>query len=287
MTATVTVNFDGLSTASVDNVSREYSETDVMLYALGVGFGHDGVNSRELDFIFEGRGLKAVPSMAGVLVGHDFLEKSGLDITSITLAEQKLELYRPLPPRAELQTDSRVLYVLDHGREKGLSITVESEVRLARDATVLFTLSSTFDTGPGDLRGPEGSGPAPHTLPSREADLHCNLVAHETLPYIFRVRGDRNDRYADNAVARAQGLPQAPLHEQCVAGMACRAILKTICDYDYTLIGSFDLRFTGLLYPGETLVTEMWQDRNVVSFRCVVPGRDEVVVDNGKCLLAV
>ncbi len=287
MTASVTANFDGLSTASVNDVELAYQDTDVMLYALGVGFGQPAADGRELDFIYEGRGLKAVPSMAGTLVSHDFLEDCGLDTARITLSAQKLELYRPLPPNAKMRADSRVVAVLDHGREQGLSITVESEVRLARDATVLFTLARTFDTGPGDVRGPRGDGPAPHPLPTREPDLGCELVAHTTLPYIFRLRGERHERYADDASARAQGLPRAPLQEQCVAGMACRAILQTICEYDYTLIGGFDLRFVGQLYPGESLVTEMWQDRNIVSFRCVVAERDEVVINHGKCTLAV
>ena len=69
--------------------------------------------------------------------------------------------------------------------------------------------------------------------------------------------------------------------------MACRSILSTICDYDFTLVSGFDLRFTGTLYPGEELQTEMWQERNIVSFRSVATARNEVVIDNGKCTLAV
>jgi hypothetical protein len=40
------------------------------------------------------------------------------------------------------------------------------------------------------------------------------------------------------------------------------------------------------VYPGDTVTTEMWQDRNIVSFRCLVKARDAVVINNGKCTLS-
>jgi acyl dehydratase len=46
-----------------------------------------------------------------------------------------------------------------------------------------------------------------------------------------------------------------------------------------------EARFVAPAYPGETVTTEMWQERNIVSFRCSVKARKTVVVDNGKCTL--
>jgi acyl dehydratase len=48
----------------------------------------------------------------------------------------------------------------------------------------------------------------------------------------------------------------------------------------------FDVRFSAPVYPGDVLTTEMWQDRNVVSFRCIVKERNVLVINNGKCTLA-
>jgi hypothetical protein len=40
------------------------------------------------------------------------------------------------------------------------------------------------------------------------------------------------------------------------------------------------------VYPGETIITDMWRDGNIVSFQCRLKERDLVVVKNGKCTLA-
>ena len=73
----------------------------------------------------------------------------------------------------------------------------------------------------------------------------------------------------------------------CSYGIACRAVLRTICDYDYTLIESFDARFSAPVLPGDVTMTDMWQDGNIVSFRCSVKARDQIVLRNGKCTLRV
>ncbi len=288
MSQAVSINFDSLLAASVNDMPCKYGMEHAILYALGAGFGRDGADIRERDYCYEGKSLRTVPAMAGALLNNDFLADCGWDAARVFVADQKLELYRPLPARAELVADRRVVAVLDHGRALGVSIMIESEVRMATDGTVLFTLGSTLMAGgDGGFGGPEGSGPLPHKLPERDADLACELQSFQDQPLIFRLSGDRSPLYVDDAVARSLGFRTTPLQEQCVAGMACRAILQTICEYDYTLISGFDLRFVAAVYPGEVLVTEMWQDRNIVSFRCVVRDRNKVVIDNGKCTLAV
>ncbi|MGA8833880.1 MAG: hypothetical protein ACLQT6_01885 [Desulfomonilaceae bacterium] len=48
-----------------------------------------------------------------------------------------------------------------------------------------------------------------------------------------------------------------PLHY----GYAARAILFAACDGDVTRIKEFKARFSGVVYPGDTLVTEGWEDK--------------------------
>ncbi|MDZ7644215.1 MAG: MaoC/PaaZ C-terminal domain-containing protein [Woeseiaceae bacterium] len=283
----MSLDYDAVLAAGLTDAPCHYGDRAAMLYALAAGFAGNGEDGAELDYAFEGRALKTVPTLAAVLLDNRFLDDCGWDAGKVATVDQRLELYRPLPPAAELHADRRVVAALDHGKGKGASVLVESEVRMAKDGTVLFTLSNTLlARGVGGFGGPQGELPLPHQLPEREPDLQCDLPSHATQSLLYRLLGDRNPVYADDALARRHGYDRAPLHEQCTAGMACRAILKTICEYDFTLIAGFDLRFTAPMYPGEILTTEMWQVRNIVSFRGVVRARNAVVIDNGRCALA-
>lgn len=281
------VNYDALMASNVGGETCRYDDADAMLYALATGFGQDPGERSELDYVYEGRALKTVPSMGGNLLDFAFLDDSGLAIDRVLQSEQQLTLYRPLPAAAELVTDRQVVAVFDHGRDVGASILVETEARMAKDETVLLTLVSTLlATADGGFGGPSGSPPLSHRLPSREPDLTCDLKTRRNQALLFRLTGDRNPLYADAREARTLGFDDTPLQAQCVAGIACRAILKTICEYDFTLISGFDLAFASPMYPGEELCTEMWQDRNIVSFRCIAKARNAVVADHGKCTLA-
>jgi acyl dehydratase len=286
--ADMAIDYEKLMAASVMDEPFEYSEHDSMLYALGVGFGGDSMDPQELPYVYELNGLKTVPTMASMLMSPDFLADCGWDYSQVLHGEQRLELYRPLPSAARLLTNRRVAGVYDRGPRRGARIHIEAEVRLARDDTALFTLASTLlARGDGGIGDKPGNGPLPHPLPKREPDLSCDIRTRPDQALLFRLSGDRNPLHADPAVAQSVGFPGPVLHGRCTAGIACRAILRTICDYDFTLVTGFDVRFSAPVFPGDVITTEMWQDRNVVSFRCRVKERDSVVINNGKCTLAV
>ena len=45
------------------------------------------------------------------------------------------------------------------------------------------------------------------------------------------------------------------------------------------------LRFSALVYPGETIRTEIWIDGNEIAFRCKSLEQDKVVINNGYLLV--
>ena len=281
------LDYDALMATRQADRPTVFSEKDSMLYALAVGFGSNPMDQDELPYVFENRSLKIVPTMASILTPGDLLADCGWDYSLVVLGEQKLALYRPLPARGKLLTDSRVVSVIDKGPDTGAVIGVESDVRLAKDDTVLFTVGSTvIARGDGGFGGPPGNGAEAHNLPKREPDMSCDLGTRADQALLFRLCRDRNPLHADPDHARRAGFEKPVLHGLCTYGFACHAILKTICDYDYLLITGFDARFTAPVYPGETITTDMWQDRNIVSFRCRVKARDAIVIDNGRCTLA-
>ena len=265
-----------------------YGDRETMLYALGIGLGRDPLDERELPFVFEQPGLKTVPTMATVLARVPLLRDCGFDYSKVLHGEQRLVLHRPLPPAGELLADSRVTAAYDKGAGKGAVIYAETAVRLSADGASLFTLgSTTFARGDGGFGGPAGSGPEPHSLPARKPDAVATLETRPDQALLYRLNGDRNPLHADPVLARRVGFRAPILHGLCTYGVACRAILRTVLGYDAARITGFDVRFSAPVYPGDAIATDLWVDGDVVSFRCRVPAREDVVViNNGRCRLA-
>jgi len=276
--------------AKVDiDLPFSYTDADSMLYALSIGMGTNPLDQRELPYVYEqGTPLKTVPTLATVLVPEMFPVGLGWDYSQILHSEQRLRLYRPLPPAADLLINKRVVDAFDRGPKLGALILLEAEGRLASDDTVIFNLGcSIVARGDGGFGGPRGKGIPPHRAPRREPDLSCDIATREDQALLYRLTGDRNPLHADPAQARTVGFDRPILHGLCTFGVACKAILQTICEYDYTLIEEFDARFSAPVMPGDTITTDMWQDGNIVSFSCSVKERDAIVLRNGKCTLAI
>ena len=281
-------NYDELMATSIADLQHGYGDCETMLYAQSIGLGRRAVDSKELPYVYEqGIPLQTVPTMATVLVPDMIPADLGWDYTQVLHAEQRLQLYRPLPPAADLLVNKRVVDVFDRGPKRGAMILFEADARLAKDDTALFTVGSTvIARGDGGFGGSSGKGPPPHRAPKREPDLSCSIRTRADQALLFRLNGDRNPLHADPALARRVGYPIPILHGLCTYGVACHAILKTICAYDYTLITGFDARFSAPVLPGDTITTDMWQEGNIVSFQCSVKERDIVVLKNGKCTLS-
>ena len=283
----MTLIYDKLMATTVVDLPFSYTDTETILYALSVGLGRDPLDTKELPYVYEqGEYLRTVPTLASVLVPDMFPPGLGWDFSQVLHSEQRMQLYRPLPAAADLLITKRVSGAYDWGPRKGALILFEAEGRFASDDTVLFTLGCTvMARGDGGFGGPVGKGPKPHRAPRREPDLSCDFVTRYDQPLLFRLTGDRNPLHADPTRAKEAGFERPILHGMCTYGVACHAILKTICDYDYTLIEAFEARFSAPVMPGDTITTDMWQDGNIVSFRCTVKERDSVVLRNGKCTL--
>jgi acyl dehydratase len=282
------LDYDQLMATSVVDLPHSYRDTETILYALSIGIGRDPLDRRELPYVTEFDGPPTtLPAMATVLVPDMFPPDLGWDFSQVLHAEQRMQLFRPLPPAADLLINKRIAAVYDRGPKLGAIVMFEAEGRLAMDNTVLFTIGNTIVArGDGGFGGPNGKGPKPHRAPRREPDLSCDIATRHDQALLYRLTGDRNPLHANPALARSVGFEVPILHGLCTYGVACHAILKTICDYDSTLITGMDARFSAPVLPGDTITTDMWQDGNIVSFECSVKERDVLVVRNGRCTLA-
>lgn len=269
------------------DIEHRYTTADSILYALSLGFGESENRRRALPYVYEGAKLmQTVPTMASVLVPDQFPPDLGWDYGQVLHVDQRLQLFRPLPAAADLLINKRVTDIFDLGDKLGALLMFEAEGRLRKDDTALFHIGSTIMArGDGGFGGDKGAMPKAHRLPKREADLVCDIATSDSQALLYRLNGDLNPLHADPVVAAKAGFERPILHGLCTYGIACHAILQTICDYDHTLIAEFDARFSQPVLPGDTVTTEMWQDGNTVSFQCSVRSRNAVVVKNGRCVL--
>ena len=283
------LNYDKLMATEDIDLPLSYDDADSILYALSVGMGTDPLDLRELPYVYEqDKIFKIVPTFASVLVPDMFPPGLGWDFSQVLHSEQRMHLHSPLPQKADLLINKRVSDVFDWGPRKGALYLFEAEGRLASNDTLLFTLGCTvMARGDGGFGGPNGKGPRPHRAPKRNPDFSCDLSTREDQALLFRLTGDRNPLHADPREAAKAGFDRPILHGMCSYGIACRAILKTICNYDYSLIESFDARFTSPVVPGDIITTDIWKDGNIVSFRCTVKERETMVLRNGKCVLKI
>ena len=274
------------ASAALNNVPVSYAEADVMLYALGVGLGRDPLNGSELAYVTEHRGLRTLPTFASMVIPDTLVFESGCDTQQILHRAQSLQIFRPLPSAADMLVNQRVLSVADLGPELGAEIQLDTELRLAGDETVIcHATSRIIARGDGGFGGNSLARSPRNRMPNRDPDLVCELPTRPDQALLFRLAGDHNPLHSDPATAVAAGFDRPILHGRCTHGIACHAVLKTVCNYDFTLITGFDVRFSSPVYPGDVITTEMWQDGNVISFRCRVRERNAVVINGGRCTL--
>jgi acyl dehydratase len=285
----MTIDYNKLLQRKFPVVEQRYTQRDTLLYALGVGVGMDPLDRDALRFVYE-RELRALPTMAAVLAGPGFWVReadTGVDWVRVLHGEQEMHFHRPLPPEGTVRAQTRVTAIVDKGAGKGALIITEREGVDAASGEKLFTVrQTTFARGDGGFGGPAGPAPAPHALPERPPEQHCDLPTLPQAALIYRLSGDYNPLHADPDVAAQAGYPRPILHGLCTLGVAGHALLRTCCGYDPARLRSLQVRFTAPVFPGETIRTEFWREGSVVSFRARVLERDALVLNNGRAEVA-
>jgi len=281
----MTIVYDKLIALDIPPAIQVYEAKDCILYALGVGFGHDPMNEDELPFVYE-KNLKVLPTMASVL-GYAGLwmraPETGIDWLKVVNGEQGINLHRPLAGEGAVVGQLRIMDVIDKGSGKGALVLTERKVTDKASGHLIATVTQTiFCRADGGFGGPPRQAPEPHAIPARDPDAVCDLGTRPEAALIYRLSGDRNPLHAEPEVAKQAGYPRPIMHGLGNFGVAGHAVLKTFCGYDPGRLTSFACRFSAPVFPGETLRTEMWRDGNMVSFRSRVVERDVVAVNNGR-----
>lgn len=259
-----------------------WDEDRVILYHLGLGAGTPPTDPLELSYTYEGN-LSVLPSFGTVAAYSSMAAMSmarGVDINWALLlhGEQDLEIRRPIPRRGEVTSRPRIAHIYDKGRAALMVVEVTSTDR--RRGEVLFiNRSSLFIRGEGGWGGDPGPK-ASNQAPAREPD---HIVRSVTLPQqalLYRLSGDKNPLHADPAFAALGGFDRPILHGLCTYGVVCKAAVDAVLGGDPGRARRYQARFVGVVFPGETVVTRMWEDGNRVLLEAAVEERNATVLSN-------
>ena len=269
------------------DVHRTWDERDTILYALGIGCGAGGPD--DLRFI-RSFGAQALPTMAAVLgaPGPWFLAPEiGIDAARLLHGEHALTLHRPMPAAGSVTGRTQIAGVHDRGPGKGVALSLVRELTSADDGVPVATITDLLL-----LRGDEGAGadsgfrPVPRPpVPDRAPDMVRDQPTTLQSAHVYRLSGDTNPLHWDPAVAAAGGYPRPVLQGLATMGNVGRALLALACDDDPARLRALSLRFTAIVYPGDTIRTEAWRAADGLQFRARVVERDVVVVDGGVAVL--
>lgn len=280
------INTAGIGVRS-DPVYTRWTSTDAILYALAVGAGGiDPVD--ELAFTTDdsaGVSQRVLPTF-GVLLGgttptysHVF---GDIDPNTFVYAGQQLVCHREIPPAGEIEVVGWYEAVWDKGQAALAQYTAEG--RLADGGEPLFTSTGmVMVMGAGGFGGERGPS-APTSMPDGSPDAEISYRTRPEQALLYRLTGDRARHNSDPKAATEAGFTRPILHGLCTYGFAGRALLHAVCGSDPARFGSMSCRFTSPVFPGEDLVTRIWNlgDHWVFS---VTAGDDRLVLGAGHFML--
>jgi 3-hydroxyacyl-CoA dehydrogenase/3a,7a,12a-trihydroxy-5b-cholest-24-enoyl-CoA hydratase len=270
-------------------LSSSYDERDLALYGLAVGAGQDPTDERDLRHVYElhGDGFVPLPTYGVVPALKVVMDLAKQGVTApgmnygverLLHGEQTTEILRPLPTAAKLTHRARVKDIFDKGKN---ALVVTEIVSSDEHGPLIKNEFVAVIRGAGGWGGDRGPSTEIAASPERAPDKVVEAPTTGAQALLYRLTGDWNPLHADPGFAKMFGFDKPILHGLCSFGFAGHAVLQNFTT-DARLMKSIRGRFAESVFPGETLVTEMWKESPTrILFRTKVKERDKVVVSNG------
>lgn len=262
--------------------AQTYDARDAILYALGVGLPLMPGDGPDLGYLLED-GLKVLPSFAVTLASPGMWVKDpdlGIDWVRLLHMAQAARFHAPLPPAVRVTSKPRIKALHDRGAGKGAVCVLERDITDADTGTRYCTVDQTILLRGNDGFGGPAAPPAERVvMPDRAPDAVVSVPTSARAALVYRLSGDLNPLHTDHAVARRAGFDRPILHGLASYGTAAAVVLRAFGDDDPARLTGLDCRFSGVVFPGDTLRFDLWQDGARVLFQAHVGARK--VLDQG------
>lgn len=272
---------------------QSWDERDSALYALSLGMGSDPVDEDELPYVYEGRGLQAVPSLVVTLGWPRFWQDdpaTGIAWQQILHGEQHVQLHRPLPTQGQVRGTHHIAAVEDKGEGRGALIHFVIELHDAVSGEHMASIRQLqFLRGDGGCGSWGEPSPVCAALPADWCPIHqVDFATTPQAALLYRLASrDYMPLHADPVVARQAGFERPISHGLNNLGLACRAVLTRYSPRQPERVVDLAVRFVQPSYPGETIRVELAEvPDDTVQFRAWALERQVLVLDRGLCRLA-
>jgi len=275
-----------------DPVEVSFNQRDMILYALGIG-------ETDLRYTFENHEDFAVHPLYPIVLAFkgttsdidNFPSEAMMaskpppgspnDMMNVVDAERYLEILEPLPydgGEFKLKTKCTSMQMKKSG------CVMETESMLVDDSGKEFVkmIGASFFRGKqyANEKSAGTSFFSATTVPGRAPDKVVEELVPKHQPQLYRLSGDYNGLHIDPEFATMVGFPAPINHGLCTMGFATRHVLTTYAGNDPALFKSVRTRFASPVMPGDTIVTEMWNEGNKVFFQCKVKSTGKVCINN-------
>jgi len=280
--------YDHLIGTEMASGSWSWDSDRALLYAVGVGAGLPDP-LEELQFTTEntpGVPQQVLPSFLTQMgIAGDWAEPFGwggdpLYPIGVVHGEHSIALARPIPVSGTVHLSQILLGVYDKG--SAALVVSETRITLADSGEPLGSaVMKLFIQGQGGFGGPRRpEGEQAWVRPERDPDVIVSLPVGLNQSLIFRLSGDHNPHGTDPVKARADGFDRPIFYGLGTFGVACRALLRGLCDGEPSRFGAMHGRFSRPVHPGDRLDAHIWRTDDGALFQLLANG-ERTVLDHG------
>jgi len=268
----ILANIEKAKKAKAEGTEFSYDERDTILYNLGVG-----AKRTDLPLVFENdENFQVLPTFGVIPTFNAVAPFSMSDLVPnfspmmLLHGEQYLEIRSfPIPTEATTVSYPKLVEVVDKGNA-GIIVSGSTTKDKKTGKDLFYNESTVFIRGSGGFGGPSkgadrGAATRVYQPPQRAPDAVIEEATTEEQAAIYRLSGDRNPLHIDPEFSKVGGFKTPILHGLCFFGIAGKAVVRK-----FGMFKNIKVRFAGVVLPGQTLVTEMWKEGNVVVFQTKV-----------------
>ncbi|RLV93819.1 hypothetical protein JA1_002164 [Spathaspora sp. JA1] len=265
-----------------DDPVFRFNDRDVILYNIALG-----ADTTQLNYVYENdANFEVIPTF-----GHLITFNSGKSQNSFARllrnfqpmmllhGEHYLKVHKwPPPTEGAIKTTFNPLAVTQKGTNTivvhgSQSVDVETgEVVYSNEGTY-FIRNCQGDTKVYGQR--RSFAMEQFNAPKRQPDFQIDVKISPHLAALYRLSGDRNPLHIDPEFAKGAKFPKPILHGMCSYGLSAKVLIDKFGMFD-----EIKARFTGIVFPGETLRVFAWKEGDVVIFQSHVVERGTIAINN-------